>query len=367
MKVLRTLALSATVCVVLSSQAEEFSWQLTGGVENSDVGNSANGDGATLGAAYFFRPVDDADGAYSLAPFLRRSSSLSARYDEDKTTSRAASVTFGGPFGLPRTPEPATTVVTRARGRALSVRYVWPTSGWYVGAGIASTDDAAPAPLSSTFTVTGDDVRSRSVTIGKYVLRSTTVDLTLDAARTGFRSVLPISCSTFFCPVGPPGEIVSTLDAELDSVSVSAMHVARLGRFQYSLSGGVTSNVTDIVTEIIFAPASATRIPPPPVASTPFTGAFAGGIAASDSRVRQRRERYALAGEIYPTPALGIRVGYARYGGDQVLDEDVELGATWFFRRKIGARITLARARTDLPIATVNDVDTATLAIIGRL
>lgn len=367
MKVLQFLALSATVSLGLASQAEEFSWQLTGAVESSDIGNSAEGDGATLGATYFFRPVDDTDGAYALAPFLRRSSSLGARYDEDETTSQVASVTFGGSFGLTPIPGPVTTVVTRASGRALMGRYVWPTSGWYVGAGVASADGAAPAPPSTTFTVAGDDVKSRSVTVGKYVLRSTTVELTLDTAETGFRSQLFLYCSTFFCPVGPPQEITSTVDAELDSASISAMHVAHLGRFQYSLSGGVTSNVTDIEMTTTVTPLAAPLRPPAAVIASPAPGAIVGGGVAYDPRMRQRRERYALAGELYPTPALGIRLGYARYDGDEVLDESVELGASWFFRRKIGARITLARTRTDWPVATVNDVDTATLAIVGRL
>jgi hypothetical protein len=362
MRFFRTALICVAAVVAVAARAEEFSWQLAGSMERSDLGISSEGDGAALGATYFFRPVDDTAGAYALAPFLSRRSRLGARYDENKTTSAVAAATVAGPLGIPLAIVPATTIVARGAGRSLAGRYVWPTSGWYVGAAIASADTAAPASPSAGSTVVGDDVTSRSIAVGKYVLRSTTVELTLDAADTELRSEFVSSCSLgMFCPVGPPTTVTTTFGAELESVGIAAMHVGRLGRLQYALSGNVTANVTEQVRETTIVPITALQ-PVAPALSPP-----AGGIAARPSFVRQRRQRYGLAGELFPTAALGIRVGYARYDGDEVLDENVELGATWFFRRKVAARIVLTRSRTALPTPTVNDVDAAALEIIGRL
>jgi hypothetical protein len=70
----------------------------------------------------------------------------------------------------------------------------------------------------------------------------------------------------------------------------------------------------------------------------------------------------------FPTRALGVRLGYARWDGDESLDESYELGATWFFKRSIGAQVVLARTKSPtFPIATVDDADSVAVRLIGRL
>ncbi|HEX6997722.1 MAG TPA: hypothetical protein VF322_06230 [Gammaproteobacteria bacterium] len=66
-------------------------------------------------------------------------------------------------------------------------------------------------------------------------------------------------------------------------------------------------------------------------------------------------------------PALGIRVGYARWDGDDALDERYEVGATWFFRRRIGVQVGWSKTESRLPIVTVTDVESVTLQPIGRI
>jgi hypothetical protein len=38
-----------------------------------------------------------------------------------------------------------------------------------------------------------------------------------------------------------------------------------------------------------------------------------------------------------------------------------------FFRRKVGAQVVFARTKSTLPITAVDDVDTVSLQVIGRL
>ena len=191
--ILWTTALTATC-----AHADEFSWQISGGVRESDLGRSVEAESATLAATHFFRPVDDADGPYALAPFLERSSSLGASYNEDKTTAVVPVATVRIPFLPPPPPSPPVTIVNRAAGRSLSGRHVWRTTGWYVGASLAETDASDPALLPTSSSVQGGDVSSRSLELGKYVGPSTAVELSLEAAETTLKSEIPLFCAPCF-------------------------------------------------------------------------------------------------------------------------------------------------------------------------
>lgn len=358
-----TRLVCAALLIAPQANAEEFSWQIGAGGSDSELGQSAAGESATLSGTYFFGPVDDADGPYALAPFLERASRIGASYHEDKTTSRSTSFVFAA---VPVAPRPPLTIVTRASGRSLSGRYVSDDAGWYVGASLAEADAAHPAPLPTSFDVLGDDLRSRSVSLGKYLGRATAIELSLEAADASLRSELFLPCSGLFCTVLSPATITMTLETEVETAQVSALHVGRLGKMHYSLSGGVASNKADATREVVVTPAPAPSPLPPPILSPPF----AGGIAVPSPSLftsSERRERYELVGELFPTQALGLRVGFARWDGAPALDERYELGATWFFKRRIGAEVVFARATTGLPISTALDVDTATLRFIGRL
>ena len=79
---------------------------------------------------------------------------------------------------------------------------------------------------------------------------------------------------------------------------------------------------------------------------------------------RRGRKRYSLAGELFPTSALGIRASYAGSHVDDTHDESYELAATWFFKRGIGARVALAKTRSG---SGFQDVDAVSVQLIGRL
>ena len=336
---------------------------------SSDVSVSADGEGATLGATYFFQPIDDGDGPYDLAAFLSRSSRIGASYGEDKTTTVVPVIVLNPPFGPPLPVQPPTiTVVDRAAGRSLFGRHVWRSSGWYVGGAFTNTEAADPAPLPTSFSVFGEDLRSGAVTFGKYLGKATALDLTYAKAEATRTSSFSLFCNGGLCAFSPLVIASERFETDAESVAISAQHVASVGAMHYALSGSIAANESKATSELIVTPVVPTpaTFPLPPLAG--FIGVNAGLLASPVVRLGDSRaHRYAVAGELFPTNALGIRLGYACWDGDEVLDHSVELAATWFFKRRFGARVVLAKTRTDLPIDTVQDVNSATLELIGRL
>jgi hypothetical protein len=361
---------TAATLLVSPATAEEFSWQVEGGVSDAQIGSSADGETASLSGTYFFRPVDDATGPYALAPFLERASHIGASYHEDKTT---AVVPVFNSVQIPLPPSPPATIVTRASGRALSGRHVFGDAGWYVGARFVEADAAHPAPLQTSFDVFGDEMRSRSVSFGRYLGRATAIGLSLETAEASAQTSLSLPCTGLLCAILPRVTIVSTVENEHENVSIAAQHVGTLGRMHYALSGTATTNRAETSRELTVTQPS---LPPPSIVLVPppAGGLFlppAGGVAVAglDSlrRSSERQARYEFNGELFPTQALGVRVGYARWDGEPALDDSYELGATWFFRRNVGAELVLTRTKADLPIATVLDLDTVGIRFIGRL
>ena len=366
--VLWTTALTATC-----AHADEFSWQISGSVRESDLGRSVEAQSGTLAATYFFRPVDDADGPYALAPFLDRSSSLGASYNEDKTTTVVPVFTYTIPFLPPPPPSPPATIVNRGTSRSLWGRHVWRTTGWYAGASLAETEATNPPLLSTSFSVLGDDLttalaRARQVRgpldRGRALARSRGNHA--DERHTAAMRLRALLAHR----VGADHDQVET---NLENIEVSALHVGRLGSLRYSLAGGITCQRThrhdrrrcNAADAADGADVSADA----PVDDSGRLSLWSAPIATGwrRPRARERNERYALAGELFPTQGLGIRLGYARWDGDEPLGESFELGATWFFKPSIGAQVVLSRTKSELPISTMRDVDTVALQLIGRL
>jgi hypothetical protein len=360
-------ALLSLVCTAALSaagaRADEFSWELTGGARSSELSPATDADTATVSASYYFRPVDDEDRAYALAAFLGRASHLGASYHEDKTTSLLETFRIvGNTLVLP--PGPPTTVVTRAAGREVSGRHVWRTGGWYAGGAFAEADAAHPARFPTSIGVLGDELTSRSVTFGKYVGRSTAVELSLHAASATLTRELLQPCIALSCTLVPPVRITTVIDSEIDSAGVEATHVGRLGRFDYALAGGIARSELDYTIVTTRTP----PIPPPPLLPPPFGPTQpAGGVVAgvfAPAVGSGHNDRYSIAAELFPTRALGIRVSYASFDGDDMGDTSYDLAATWFFRRNIGARFQLSRTKSALAF---EDVDTVGLQLLGRL
>jgi hypothetical protein len=259
-------------------------------------------------------------------------------------------------------------VVDRAAGRSLFGRHVWRTSGWYLGGAFTNTEAADPAPLPTQFSLFGEDLRSGAVTFGKYLGKATALDLTYSKAEAKRSSSFSLFCSGTLCAFTPLAIVAEKFETDAESLAISAQHVASVGAMHYALSGSIAANDSNATSELVVTPVVPTpaTFPLPPfggvIGRNP--GSFASPVLTlGDSHAH----RYAVAGELFPTNALGIRLGYARWDGDEVLDHSVELAATWFFKRRFGACVVLAKTKTDLPVDTVQDVESATLELIGRL
>jgi hypothetical protein len=73
---------------------------------------------------------------------------------------------------------------------------------------------------------------------------------------------------------------------------------------------------------------------------------------------------YSVAGELFPTQRLGIRVGYSRLDDEFVDNDGYDVAATWFFKPRIAVQLAVGRMTIDAPGA--QDVDNAVLRFIGR-
>src|SRR5215831_15390657 len=73
-------------CVAAVANAGEFSWDLSGGASQSAV-QDVDVDGSALAATYYFDPVDDSQGPYSLAAFFDPASRVSLAMTHTRATS----------------------------------------------------------------------------------------------------------------------------------------------------------------------------------------------------------------------------------------------------------------------------------------
>jgi hypothetical protein len=170
---LRNPGLSGSVLVGLtfcaaSAMAEQYAWQLDGGVHRADTAGSAEIDTTFVTATGYFPPIDDSDGPLALAPFLSRSSRVSATVagiEEDYL------VTASGPIGG----QPiVSTGGNDSRMYSASGRYVWRNSGWYAGGGLRSF--SIDHPVSGSLDI-DNDRDGYALSAGKYLAPSTALEL----------------------------------------------------------------------------------------------------------------------------------------------------------------------------------------------
>ena len=67
----------AALFATSAARAQDFSWQLAGGLSATDVAGPGDSDVTSLDATYYFDPVDDAAGPLALASFLSAKSRIS--------------------------------------------------------------------------------------------------------------------------------------------------------------------------------------------------------------------------------------------------------------------------------------------------
>jgi hypothetical protein len=310
-------------CFALSNAAAEpFDWQLSGGVTRTDQANGVTDEGAALSATYHFEPIDDSNGPLALASFLDPTSQMFVA--ADRAEIQPASSTIGS----------SSRGVREVESYALGGRYMLAASRWYAG-GTFRSSYTEPTP--TAFGSRGSDADSYTLVAGKYLGARTTLSLAL--GRSQDTTLIPPSCSFVspFCPT-----YTTILEVEARSATLDVFRLWQGRSVAYTLSGAVSQSAASIDVTLSPPPRPMTSIGPPA-----FVG---GGIAVFAPRpLGDRVNVYRVAGEIFPTERLGVRLGYSRADADGVEPSDgtSELSATWYFRPRIGVQFSYSRDEYD--------------------
>jgi hypothetical protein len=339
----RSLVIASLSCCALlgaAAHAEPFSWQLGGGMSRSEpFSGGSHADATSLGATYYLAPVDDTNGPLALASFLNPTSRMSV--DADRSKSEGFAYRIAGVAG---------SVENETDVYAVSGRYVLPQSRWYAGGAYTASYTNEAASIFGS----GSDPDAYTLVAGKYLGAKTTFELVL--GRSQQTRVIPSLCLRpgLFCTA-----TTTTVETEARSVGLEAFHLWRGRSIAYSLSGGVSQSSMDI--DYIRSPIAPTTSPFPPFIVVSPIGTVAGGVTTGFS---DRGNIYRAAGEIFPTPRLGVRLGYSRTDDGGVFSDGAyDLAATWFFKPRVGVRFSYSRSMLDdLP-----DGHGSAIRFIGRL
>lgn len=362
-------AAGAAFAAATSAVAEEHSLELGARGQRVDIANVET-DVVGIDATYYFPPIDDARGPYSLAPFLSRSSRVTVAVHRDvETTTITSSSPFTGPSTI--------VLDTETEGGSIFGRYVLRPSGWYAG-GNYQVSGGGPPP--STLTRTDVDVDGYGLHVGKYLSASTSLEIGWDSTESTIESIFSGCISYPICqPLG--GTHISEITAE--EASVRVFHVGDVGRLSYSVSGRAASRRTDRrillldpVQDFVLPfgpPAAIGTLPERPnvaiVSNPPVfgVGPVAGGInPVPNPPPIGRIQTYSAAGAVFPTARLSVGVGYSRWDGDRALDDAYDVSVGWFFLRNAAARVRFSRTNRTIAIDALNEVDDISLRLTGR-
>ena len=279
----KLLSLIGTAIVVFPARAEQFSWQLSGVTSRLEAGDFAN-DSWAVDATYYLNPIDDSAGPLGLASFLNPTTRVSA------AATRSDADFFRNPAAY-----------------TLTGAYVLPGEHWYVGASYARSE------AQDTPSMTWSDPNGYGVLAGRYLGASTTLELRLGRSEEGYDTSLT-------CPPGMEGCVAGpvALDETSDSLSLELFHVRRFRSLTYSLQASVSETENE---EVFHSP----------------MGSWAG---------RGTLRAYSVAGELFPTDRLGVRVGYSLPYGDGA-DAAYDVTATWFFKPRVALQLGLSRTSID--------------------
>lgn len=296
-----------------AASADQYSWELSGTRLQADLPYLATGSAAStsIAATHYFTPIDDTLGPYLYAPFLTRSSRITASVSHtaiDRTV-----IGFVPPIV-------SSTVTDRMDSYSVAGRNVWRDSGWYVGGGAQHAHMDFGLTPSYGATANSDWVRG-----GKFLGRSTSLDLTLESSQ-ALTNPQPLLCSTSPCILSIDG-FEST-----DDIGVEIRHLGGLAGMHYAVTGRVTSDHIEF--------------------------RYQGALLFSG-----RTRNYAISGELFPTARLGIRLDYSSLSNDFGRHGASGLSASWFFKRNVAVRFSWSPA--NYPGYSGND-DGAQLSVLGR-
>ena len=296
----------AVAFAAFAAQAEEFSWQLSGGMSRAEVADFST-DSWAVDGTYYVEPIDDSRGPYELASFLNPTTRVYAAASETQVESDFIN-------------EPAV--------YSLSGAFVLPGEKWYVGANYSTSifDDTPFATYS--------DSKGYGLSAGRYLGPNTTLELGL--GRSEARASL---CTAVSSATGCFGPLIDT-ETTTDSVDLEVLHVRRFRSLTYSLQGRVSELDSQ----------SETRSSSPP---------FLSENAYS-------RRVYSVATELFPTERLGVRIGYSQPDSDVDIDS-YDVGATWFFKPRVAVQFTLSRTNLDAAPGVTSHSENASIRFLGRL
>ena len=257
----------AAACAASPVRADEFSWQLSGVTNRLEAGDFRR-DSWAVDGTYYVNPIDDSAGPYELASFLHPTTRVSAAASQSESFAEIAD-------------DPTAFTLNGA--------YVLPGKKWYFGANYAKSNlDGVVQP------VTGYDEKGYGVLAGRYLGASTTLELGLGRSLRTLES----SLCTAAAPC-PPFVLPYSEETTTDAVGLSVFHVRRFRSLTYSLQGSVSQ--ADAAFDI----------------SSPLPS-----LVPAMSGDGPTRRAYSVAGELFPTNRLGIRLGFSRPDGELVPDAE---------------------------------------------
>ena len=393
------IALWASGLVLPAAVAEEYSWQVAGGYEDMDAGRAVESSRSTVRATWYPSAVDDQVGPYELAPFLNRSSYVTVDTSRSKRREQLFAAFVSDPFisdgmlpddgiivgaigGIPPTygAFPSEAGIDTSE-YAVDGRYVWPGSGWYVGAH-ARRGDAELLPDVFLAQTTMDD-ESAGLFAGRYFGPRTTLELDLgsDSMSQELRA-RPLGIDFPFGVIGSPDFIDSPglsriasltvqtgVESETENARLSVRHVGDLGGSTFSLSASIRSSRSD-TRLFVQAPSDIfTGFEPFDPTDRGFV-AIGPGSTPIEITESERARQVGLSGALFPTQALGVRLTFSTLDHDTFGTSDlVGLSANWFFVRNAAFEIELIRTGSGSGYragAPDTDTDAVAVRVLGR-
>jgi|GEM_PF-3145345 len=340
-----------------SAGAADYAWELSGLASQADLDPQLETDLSTVAATYHFAGVDDAKGPFALASFLDPETHMAASIARERQTLHAIAVP-----GLPAFPD----VVTESDTYSVNGRYVLPAKKWYAGARYSQNDpDIAVSGL-----FTDAEMHGASVFAGRYLGAATTLELTLDRAVTDTQGTGIACVVNLYCAAIVPQSTHQTRD----TVSLGVVHMRRFRSVTYTLTGSIVDSSGQVVihTGSFQLPVPSPLLPP---------GVVLGPLPSVTVPARttelglDRFLVYSVAGELFPTLKLGVKIGYTHWDDSNSLphgyndfnspDYGYEVAATWFVSRNVGLRFALGRQHAHF-FEEGRDTDVASLQATGR-
>jgi hypothetical protein len=205
------------------------------------------------------------------------------------------------------------------------------------------------------------DLHGGTIFAGRYLGPETTLELALNRDLTDAQGTGVVCVLNQFCASIVPQ---STRQTE-DTATLSAQHVRHFRSWTYALSGSIsdTSGDLSIHSESVQLPVFSPVLPPGTV--------FQGGvpyvtIPASTTKIGLDRFLvYAVAGEVFPTRRLGVKLGYTHWDDADTLDYAYDVAASWFVTHNVDLKFVFGRQRAR-SFAGFNDTDIASVQAAGR-